>query len=76
MKNGLRSLLINLDDGATSAARLVSATAAANAAVSGSGVYPADYFDTVEVISTGATIGDPGDALAFFPTGKVKVEGA
>jgi hypothetical protein len=75
--NGVNAVVANLSDGDTAAQRKAAAAAAASSAMGAT--YPADYFDTEQVITTASgVLGDPGDAYVILPgegVAKVKVEG-
>lgn len=77
--NGVRNVLINKDDGQTDTQIKTAASVAASSAHESTGLYPADYFDTVEKISDMAAgpLKDNIDAYVIPADGvKIKVEGA
>lgn len=80
--NGVHSMVINKDDGQTSAQIIASAVAQLNAnypAESGSDdAFPSGYFDTVTLISdlTSGALKDDLDCYIFTPDAVVKVEGS
>lgn len=79
--NGVRTVLINADDGGSTAVICAAASDAANAAVdySATGIPPfaADYFDTATNVTdlTAGPLKDDGDAYVIGPNGPSKVEG-
>ena len=80
--NGVRTVLINADDGATGAVVRAAAATACNALVdySDTGIppFPSDYFDTSVIVSelTAGPLKDAGDAYVIGPNGPTKREGA
>lgn len=67
--NGVRYVLINSDDGGGDSQVIAEAVAACNTAYpkdsDGSDAFPADYFDTVEAVSTTQLLDSDEDAIVF-----------
>ena len=66
--DGVRSVLINNDDGDADADIIIAAVAALNAASGATGKFPAGYLDTVNEVSDLVTAGDlrtDQDFIAF-----------